>query len=218
MALSTLLKTVPVVPLGSPLDSGTSAAGVVAKPADIYGIAGLVADGLGQNGRATGEGALIQSHNAHYSAFLNQALTACGAATATVTSQAKTVNTLTYTIDGVFKSKVATDNFWTLTGTAVTAGGSGATMHYALCINAAGAASVVQGPTNQGSTTAWTPAPANQLPADICIAAVMKISLTAATVFTPGTTLLGAAGVTTTYGDGMDGTLWGAYLVTAPLI
>jgi hypothetical protein len=45
-----------------------------------------------------------------------------------------------------------------------------------------------------------------------------KVSLTATTVFTPGTTLLAAAGVTTTYGDGLDGTLFGAYLITAPLI
>jgi hypothetical protein len=91
-------------------------------------------------------------------------------------------------------------------------------MHWALCINAAGAASVVQGPTNQASTTVWTPAPANLIPADLCIVGIVKVSLTATTVFTPGTTLLGAGGVTTTYVDGMDGTLWGAYLITAPLI
>jgi hypothetical protein len=218
MALSTLLKTVSVVPQGSPLDSGVSAAGVVAKPSDIYGVAGLIADGLAQNGRATGEGALIQSFNALLQQHLNQPLTAAGVATATVTSQVKTVNTLTYLINGVFKSKVATDNFWTLTGTAVTAAVGGATMFWALCINAAGAASVVQGPTNQGSTTVWTPAPANLIPADLCVAGMCKVSLTATTVFTPGTTLLAAAGVTTTYGDGLDGTLFGAYLITAPLI
>jgi hypothetical protein len=218
MALSTLLKTVPVVPQGAPLDSGVCAAGVVAKPSDIYGVAGLVADGAGLNGRATGEGALIQSHNALLMSQANMALTAAGVATATTTSQVKTANTLTYLINGVFKSKTATDNFWTLTGTAVTAGVGGATMFWALCINAAGAASVVQGPTNQGSTTVWTPGPANLLAADVCVAGICKVSLTAATVFTPGTTLLGAAGVTTTFGDGLDTTLWGAYLVTAPLI
>lgn len=217
MALSTLLKTVPVVPQGSPLDSGVTAAGVVAKPSDIYGVAGLVADGAALNGRATGEGALIQAFNTLLQQQLNEPQTACGAATATVTSQVKTVNTLTYLINGVFKSKGATDNFWTLTGTAVTAGVGGATMFWALCINAAGAASVVQGPTNQGSTTVWTPGPANLLAADVCVAAMCKVSLTAGTAFTPGTTLLGAAGVTTTYVDGLDGTLWGAYLVTAPL-
>jgi len=218
MALSTLLKTVPVVPQGAPLDSGVCAAGVVAKPSDNYGVAGLVADGAALNGRATGEGALIQAFNALLTQQLNEPQSACGAATATVTSQVKTVNTLVYLINGVFKSKAGTDNFWTLTGTAVTAGVGGATMFWALCINAAGAASVIQGPTNQGSTTVWTPGPANLLGADVCVAAMCKVSLTATTVFTPGTTLLAAAGVTTTYVDGLDGTLFGAYLLTAPLI
>lgn len=210
------LKTANVVPQGSALDAGTNFQ--------------TATDALGLNGRPTGEGGLIQSYNGELNARLNMALTACGAATATVTSQAKTVNTLVYLIDGVFKSKAATDNFWTLTGTAVTAGGTGATLHYALCINAAGAASVVQGPTNNaglqgpngqilaGSTTVWQPAAAILLPADVCIAAILKISLTATTVFTPGTTLLGAAGVTSTFTDGMDGSLWGPYLLTATLI
>jgi len=218
MALSALLKTVPAVPMEAPLDSGVTAAGVVAKPSDTYGVAGLVVDGAGLNGRATGGAAVAQSHNALLQQALNMALTAAGTATATVTSQVKTVNTLTFLINGAFKSKAATDNFWTLTGSAVTAGVGGATMHWALCISAAGAASVVQGPTNQGSTTVWTPAPANLQPADLCIVGIVKVSLTATTVFTPGTTLLGAAGVTTTYVDGCDGTLWGAYLVTTPLI
>jgi hypothetical protein len=218
MALSTLLKTVPVVPLGSPLDSGVCAAGVVAAPGAQSGVSGFTADGAALNGRATGEGALIQAHNALLQYLANAALTAAGTAIATVTSQVKTVNTLTFLINGAFKSKAATDNFWTLTGTAVTAGVGGATMHWALCINAAGAASVVQGPTNQGSTTVWTPAPANLQPADLCIAGICKVSLTATTVFTPGTTLLGAAGVTTTFVDGCDHTLWGGYVITAPLI
>jgi len=217
MALSTTIKTVPVVPQGAPLDSGTAAAGVVSGPGPT-GAAGMVEDGKALNGRATGEGALIQSLNAHIATVANMALTAAGSAQATNTTGVKTANTTTFTIDGVFKSKTATDPLWALTGTAVTAGGSGATMHYALCLNASGTASVVQGPTNQGSTTVWTPAPANQLPADICIAATIKISLAAATVFTPGTTSLTAAGVTSTFEDGMDAALWGAYLITAPLI
>jgi len=218
MALSTLLKTVPVVPQGAPLDSGVCAAGAVAAPGAASGVNGYIADGAALNGRPTGEGALIQSVNAELMCRLCMALSAAGNATATTTSKVKTANTLTYLINGAFKSKGATDNFWTLTGSAVTAGAGGATMHWALCIDGSGAASVVQGPTNQGSTTVWTPAPANLLPADLCIAGIVKVSLTATTVFTPGTTLLGAAGVTTTYVDGMDATLWGPYLMTAPLI
>jgi hypothetical protein len=218
MALSTIIKTAPIVPQSSPLDSGTTTAGVVAGPGVIYGVAGLVADASGLNGRATGEAALIQSHNALVSTYSNAVYTAAGSAQATNTTGVKTANTTVFTIDGVFKSKALTDPMWALTGTAVTAGGSGATMHYALCLNASGTASVVQGPTNQGSTTAWTPAPANQLPADIAIVATLKISLAAATVFTPGTTSLTAAGVTSTFEDGMDAQLWGAYTITAPLI
>jgi hypothetical protein len=217
MALSTIIKTVPAVPLSAPLDSGTSAAGVVSGPGPT-GASGLVEDGKALNGRPTADAAVAQSHNALLSTVSNAVYTAAGSAQATNTTGVKSVNTTTFTIDGVFKSKTATDPLWTLTGTAVTAGGSGATMHYALCLNASGTASVVQGPTNQGSTTVWTPAPANQLPADIAIVATIKISLAAATVFTPGTTSLSAAGVTSTFEDGMDAALWGAYLVTTPLI
>lgn len=211
------LKLVPVVPQSSPLDSGTTAAGVVAAPGATQ-IAGLVEDGKALNGRPTGEAALIQAHNALLMQETNQPLTAAGSAQATNTTGVKSVNTTTFTIDGVFKSKAATDPLWTLTGSAVTAGGLGATMHYALCLNASGTASVVQGPTNQGSTTAWTPAPANLLPNDIAIVATLKISLTAATVFTPATTSLSAAGVTATFEDGMDAALWGSYQIIGNLI
>jgi len=218
MALSTTIKTVPTVPLSSPLDSGTTVAGVLTGAGAATPPAGLVADGQALNGRATGEAALIQAHNALLSGLANMALGAAGSAQATNTTGVKIVNTTAYLIDGVFKSKGATDPAWTLTGTAVVAGGSGATMHYALCLNSAGTASVVQGPTNQGSTTVWTPAPANQMPADIAIIATLKISLAAATTFTPGTTSLSAAGVTSTFEDGMDAALWGSFLLTAPLI
>lgn len=203
------LKLVPVVPQSSPLDSGTNVAGATTvNPVD----------GQALNGRPTGEAALIQSFNAFLMQETNAALSAAGTAQATTTSKVKTTATLTYLIDGVFKSKAATDNFWTLTGSAVTAGVGGATMHYALVIDGSGAASVIQGPTNQGSTTVWTPAPANQMPADLCIAATLKISLTATTVFTPGTTATNAAGVTSTFEDGMDATLWGAYQLIGNLI
>ena len=203
------LKLVPVVPQSSPLDSGVNVAGsTTVNPVD----------GQALNGRPTGEAALIQSFNAFLMQEVNAALTAAGSAQATNTTGVKSANTTTFLIDGVFKSKGATDPLWTLTGSAVTAGVGGATMHYALVLNASGTASVVQGPTNQGSTTVWTPAPANQMPQDLCIAATLKLSLTATTVFTPGTTALNAAGVTATFEDGMDATLWGAYQLIGNLI
>jgi len=204
------LKVVLVVPFEAPLDSGISPAGALTP----YPV-----DGQALSGRPGAGGALMQSFNAFLMEENNAALTACGSAQATTTTKVKTTNTLTYLIDGVFKSKTATDNFWTLTGTAVTAGGSGATMHYALCIDGSGAASVIQGPTNQGSTTVWTPAPANMMPNDLCVAAVLKIALTAGTTFTPGTTNVATAGgVTVTFEDGCDATLWGAYQLSGSLI
>jgi len=205
--MATKLKVVAVVPLGAPLDSGIAAAGTA-----------NIADGASNSGRTTAEGAVIQSLNALLMQVENAAYAACGSAIATTTSKVKTVNTCPFTIDGVWYSLSGTDNFWTLTGTAVTAATGGATMHYALCVNSSGTASVVQGPTNQGSTTVWTPAPANLLPIDIAVIATLKISLTATTVFTPGTTALSAAGVTATYEDGMDATLWGAYQISPSLI
>lgn len=201
MAAPSNLKNVSVVPLAVPLDSGSTAP-----------------DASGLSGRSDGTSAAIQSLNALLTQSENCAYTAAGSAQSVGTpASVKSVNTTTYTIDGVFKSKGATDPLWTLTGAAITAGGSGATLHYALCLNAAGTASVVQGPVNQGSTTVWTPAPAVSSPNDIAIVATLKISLAAATVFTPGTTSLTAAGVTATFEDGMDATLWGAYQIIGNL-
>ncbi|HKR56932.1 MAG TPA: hypothetical protein VJS20_11585 [Gemmatimonadales bacterium] len=214
------LKLVSVVPQSAPLDSAATVAGVVAGPGIVSSgtVAGLTPDGAALNGRSTGEAALIQTFNAFLMQETNTALTAAGSAQATNTTGVKSANTTTFVIDGVFKSKGATDPLWTLTGSAVTAGVGGATMHYLLCLNASGTASVIQGPTNQGSTTVWTPAPANQMPQDIAACATLKISLTATTVFTPGTTALNAAGVTATFEDGCDATLWGAYQIVGNLI
>lgn len=201
MALSTLLKTVNVTPLSAPLDTGSQAA-----------------DGAPTHGSPTGDAAVVQAHNALLMQAENCALTAAGTAQATTTSKVKTTATCAYLLNGVFKSKAATDNLWTLTGSAVTAGGSGATLHYALCLDGSGTASVIAGPVNQGSTTVWSAAPVSFMVADVAIVATLKISLTAATVFTPGTTATNAAGVTSTFEDGMDATLWGAYLITATRI
>lgn len=127
----------------------------------------------------------------------NASLSAAGCATATVTSQAKTVNTFTYKVDGVFKSKAATDNFFTLNGPNVPAGSF---QKWYLCIDAAGAAVVIPGtPSAVSAAAVGLPA----LPQGASVAGVLTIA-NVTNPFIPATTLLGAAGVTATYVDGID--------------
>jgi hypothetical protein len=152
--------------------------------------------------------------NANMALDLSTALSAAGVATATVTSQVKTVNALTYLINGAYKSKAATDNFWTLAGTTVVVGGF---QKYLLLIDAAGAASIQEGLqstvsaasvgwTNVSNVSAWAPL-MSILNAGKAIVGVLTIA-NVTNPFIPGTTLLGAAGVTATYIDGVDPTLF----------
>ncbi len=159
---------------------------------------------------------------------LSQILTAPGVITATVTSQVKTANTLTYLINGIFKSKGATDNFWTL-GVAGSATVVAASMFqkYVLLIDDAGAATVQEGTAGQtAATVTWTNV-ANLGPyspiltmmgPNKAIAGVLTVATAAATTFTPGTTLLGAAGITATYIDGIDVSLLPLITVGANLV
>ena len=127
----------------------------------------------------------------------NAALSAAGCATATVTSQAKTANTFTYKVDGVFKTKGATDNFWTLNGPTVAAGSF---QKWYLCVDASGAAVVIPGtPSAVSAAAVGLPA----IPQGSAIAGVLSIA-NVTNPFVPGTTLLGAAGVTATFIDGID--------------
>jgi hypothetical protein len=149
---------------------------------------------------------------------LSHAMTACGAATATVTSQAKIVSTLTYTIGGKFFSKGATDNFWTLTGAVVPAGSF---QKYALLIDTAGAASVQEATpstanaasvvwTNVSGLSGWPLLAVLSSQAGViskAVAATLTVATDATHTFTPGTTLLGATGITATFQDGIDAAL-----------
>lgn len=126
----------------------------------------------------------------------NAALSAAACATATVTSQAKTTATFTYKVDGVFKTKGATDNFWTLNGPTFAAGLS---QKWYLCIDAAGAAVVIPG--TPAATLAAVGLPA--IPQGSAIAGVLSV-VNVTNPFVPATTLLGAAGVTATFIDGID--------------
>lgn len=129
--------------------------------------------------------------------WLNQCLTDVGSAVGTTTSKAKTVATATYTIDGEFKTKAATDDFWTLAGTVVAVGSF---QKYLLLIDGAGAASVLEGVQALTAAAVVLPAP----PDSKSILAVLTVATDATHTFTPGTTLLGAAGITATFVDGID--------------
>jgi hypothetical protein len=149
--------------------------------------------------------------NATLAFGLSKALTAAGVATATTTSKVKTVNTLTYTVAGKFYTKAATDNFWTLAGATVPAAGF---QKYLLLIDTAGAASTVEATASTVSQAAvsWSNVSANSAWAPFltaigstkAIVGMLYIATDATHTFVPGTTLLGATGITATFQDGPD--------------
>lgn len=161
--------------------------------------------------------ALAWQSNAGTIFGLNCVYAASGATTATTTSQVKTVNSTQFSVGGKLFTKGATDNFWTLAGTTVAAGSF---QKYALCVSDAGVASVVEATQSTVSAAAvtWqnvTPmAKANPqnpwapiisiLTASRAIFAILTIATDASHTFIPGTTLLGAAGITATLNDGID--------------
>src|SRR5260221_6292524 len=148
-------------------------------------------------------GALLQMFNAMLRLAENAVFTAAGLAIATVTTQVKTVNTLTYLISGIFKSKAGTDNFWTVAiiqaaaGFAVIPDGSRAM--FLFMIDAAGVATVIQGPV--GKTDPDAQVPADTIPEDRAIVGTVK-AVCAGTTFTPGTDAWNKASVTFTFSDG----------------
>jgi hypothetical protein len=119
-------------------------------------------------------------------------------ATATTTSKVKTTNACTLVNAGAVNALAATDNFWTLTGGDLAVSSF---RRYLLCADASDAASVI------ASTDAATAAACRfpNLPANgVAIVGVLTVATDATHTFTPGTTLLGAAGITATYIDGID--------------
>jgi hypothetical protein len=157
----------------------------------------------------------VECANASLLYSLCMPLTAAGCATATTTSKVKTANTLTYTISGKFYTKTGTDNFWTLAaGTTVPAA---SWQKYLLLIDTAGAASTIEGvpsPIN-AAAVAWSNVSAISAYSPVllalgsgrCIAGVLTVATDATHTFIPGTTLLGATGITATFIDGIDQSL-----------
>jgi lysophospholipase L1-like esterase len=134
-------------------------------------------------------------------------------AIATVTSQAKTTNQVDYAISGQVFRLAASDNFWTLTGSVVAIS---SWQKYLLMVDGSGVATVQAGLASTVSAAAVTlPAP----PAGKAIIGVLTVATNGATTFTPGTTLLGAAGITATFIDGLDAVQTAATTaVTAPTV
>ena len=125
-------------------------------------------------------------------------LTAAGLAEGTNSATFKTVNTLTFTSNGVFKSYAATDN---LTFTAGTALAASQACLFAVWITGAGAVSTTQGPI----VAAGDPCPVpGQVTAGTTLVGLIKVTTSSSATFTPGSTDLGAAGVTDVFSDCMD--------------
>ena len=120
------------------------------------------------------------------------ALTAGGLAAGTTASQLKTVNTVTYLNNGIFKSKTAVAAI-TLTGTALAIGQA---CLFGVFLDAGGNVYVTQGPIVNAGDPCPVP-PASALGATVI--GLAKVTTTSA-VFTPGTTLLGT-GNTASYLD-----------------
>lgn len=130
-------------------------------------------------------------------------------ATGTTTSKAKTTATTQLILNGVLKSLTATDDLWTLSGADLAAG---SVRRYLLLWDGTSATTVVsvQASNDQviasyaTSTVALAACRWSSLPptGTVIVGILSIVNLTNA--FVPGTTLLGASGVTATYVDGPD--------------
>jgi hypothetical protein len=125
-------------------------------------------------------------------------LTAAGLAEGTNANTFKTVNTLTFTNNGVFKSKAATDNLVFSAGTAL---GNSQACLFGVWIDGSGTVTTTQGPI----VAAGDPCPVpSQTTANVTLVGLIKVTTSSAATFTPGSTDLGASGITDVFFDCMD--------------
>jgi hypothetical protein len=124
-------------------------------------------------------------------------LTAAGLAEGTNSATFKTVNTLTFTNNGVFKSKAATDNLTFSTGTALAA--SQACL-FGVWINTSGTVTTTQGPIVAAGDPCPVPA---QATANTTLVGLIKVTTSSSATFTPATTDLSATGITDDFYDCM---------------
>lgn len=130
------------------------------------------------------------------SGFLS--LTAAGLAEGTNANTFKTANTLTFTNNGVFKSKAATDNLAFSTGIALAA--SQACL-FAVWISSGGTVTTTQGPIVAAGDPCPVPTAAA---ANLTLVGLIKVTTSSAVTFTPGSTDLSATGITAAFSDCMD--------------
>ena len=149
-------------------------------------------------------------------------LAAAGLAEGTNANTIQTANNITYTIDGKFYSKSATDNIAiSYSGASVyqaAAGGvqainggftgavGGSTRLYLIALDTSGAVSILPGAiVNTAELTAGRVAlQFPDAPKGVCPIGALRVALTAGTAFTPGSTDLSATGVTATFIDLAD--------------
>lgn len=106
----------------------------------------------------------------------------------------KTSSTLTYVNNGVFKAKSATDNLTFSSGHASVAPSKACL--FGVWIDADGNVTTSQGPIG----TAGEPCPVPAAPAgNLTLVGLIKVTTDDSTTFIPGTTDLGAGGVTDAY-------------------
>lgn len=125
-----------------------------------------------------------------------QSLTAAGLAEGTNANTYKTTNTLAYTINGVFKSKSATDNVAFTSGIGTVPPSSAAL--YAVWIDTSGNLSNTRGPVVDAADPCPVP---TQTTANVALVGLIKVVTSSAATFTPGSTDLSATGVTDTFFD-----------------
>lgn len=156
----------------------------------------------------------VELSNATVLYVMNRAMTSGAIAIATTTTQVKTAATITFMVNGQFYSLSATDNYWTLAGTTVAAA---SWQKYLLLVDTAGAATIQEATqslvsaaavsyTNVSGLSKWAPL-ITVLNTGKIIAGYLTVATDATHTFTPGTTALGATGITTTYTNGLDQTL-----------
>lgn len=130
----------------------------------------------------------LEEANGGYLSF-----TSAGLAEGTNAATFKTANTLTYTANGVFASKGATDNLTFSSGARAVPAASACL--FAVWIDAAGNITTTQGPI-VGSTE---DCPVPVTVGGLSLVGLIRVVTDGSTTFTAGTTDLGASGVTDTY-------------------
>jgi len=152
-------------------------------------------------GNVTG---LLSNVNTHYGNYdllkkmlMNQCLSPGGLAMSAGTKdQPKTVNTISFMIDGVLYSKAAADPLgaWTVGHTGL---GNSEEDYYLMCVDSGGTLSTVEGAIVAAAAGCVLPA----VPAGVCAIGAIKVVTGAGGTFVPDTTLLDDADIVATYED-----------------